>query len=112
MERQENGEELTVEELRRQLNALRIRNREVEATNQEAVRAREAAEAEAERLRSQGPQNAQQYMHPTLRMPESAIQLPNLGPGGFEIKPHFITLIKSLRHDCWVYRKHPPVCSG
>ena len=52
MERQDNVEELTVEELRRQLDALRIRNREVEATNQAEVQAREAAEAEAERLRS------------------------------------------------------------
>jgi Retrotransposon gag protein len=89
-------EELTMEELRRQIDALTIRNREVEATNQAEVRAREAAEAEAERLRTLGPQNAQQYMHPTLRMPESAIVIPPLGRGGFEIKPHFITLIKSV----------------
>ena len=92
----DNVEELTMEELRRQLDALRIRNREVEATNQAEVQAREAAEAEAERLRSQGPQNAQQYMHPTLRMPDSAIVVPPLGPRGFEIKPNFISLIKSI----------------
>ena len=92
----DNVEELTMEELRRQLEALRTRNREVEATNEVAVRARAAAEAEMERLRAQGPQNAQQYMHPTLRMPDSAIVIPPLGPGGFEIKPNFISLIKSI----------------
>ena len=98
MERQENenGEAPTVEQLMRQIEALNLRNREVEAESQAAIRAREEAEAEAERLRTLGPQNAQQYMHPTLRVPESAIVLPNLGPRGFEIKPHFITLIKSI----------------
>ena len=94
--RMDHQEELTIEELRQQLNDLRLRNREIEATNLAEVRARNTAEAEAERLRTQGPQNAQQYMHPTLRMPESAIQLPNLGRGTFEIKPNFITLIKSV----------------
>ena len=60
---QENGAELTMEELRQQLIDVRLRNQEVEAANQEAVRARAdavraqaEAEAEAERLRAQGPQ--------------------------------------------------------
>ena len=92
----ENGGAPTVEELMRQIDALNLRNREVEEENQAAVLAKEAAEAEAERLRTLGPQNAQQYMHPMLRVPDSAIILPTLGPRGFEIKPHFITLIKSI----------------
>ena len=71
-----------VEELMRQIEALNLRNQTVEAERQEQVRAREQAEAEAVRLRTLGPQNAQQYMHPTLRVPDSAIVLPELGPGG------------------------------
>ena len=85
----------TVEDLMRQLEAMRLRNEAVEAARITAERGREQAEAAAEELRTQGPQNAQQYMHPTLRVPDSAIVLPELGPRGFEIKPHFITLIKT-----------------
>ena len=85
----------TVEELMRQIEALNLRNQRVEAERQAEVQAREQAEAAAEELRTRGPQNAQQYMHPTLRVPDSAIVLPGLGPRGFEIKPHFITLIKT-----------------
>ena len=101
--RMDNLEHLTMEELRQQLTNMAIRNREIEATNQaevqareEAVRARAEAEAEAEWLRAQGPQNASQYMHPTLRMPASAIVVPSLNGRSFEIKPNFITLIKSI----------------
>ena len=39
------------------------------------------------------PKNAQQYMHPELHVPESAIVLPD-HPQNYEIKTHFIQLIR------------------
>ena len=39
------------------------------------------------------PKNAQQYMHPELHVPESAIVLPT-HPQNYEIKTHFIQLIR------------------
>ena len=40
------------------------------------------------------PKNAQQYMHPELHVPESAIVLPR-HPNNYEIKTHFIQLIRA-----------------
>ena len=44
------------------------------------------------------PRNAKQYMHPELRVPESAIVLPAF-ERAFEIKSHFITLIKRSQYE-------------
>ena len=90
-----NNGEPTMEDLRRQLEEMRLRNEASETARLEAERLRVEAEAVAEAMRTQGPQTAQQYMHPTLRVPDSAIVLPALGARNFEIKPHFITLIKT-----------------
>ena len=85
----------TMEDLMRRIEEMRLQQEATEAARLESGRLRVEAEAAAEALRTQGPQNAQQYMHPTLRVPESAIILPNIGARNFEIKPHFITLIKT-----------------
>ncbi len=91
----DNNGEPTVADLMRRLEEMRLQQEATEAARLEAERLRAEAEAANEAMRAQGPQTAQQYMHPTLRVPESAIILPNLGARNFEIKPHFITLIKT-----------------
>ncbi len=86
---------LAMEELRRQLE-------ETEAARREEARLRAEAETalrDANAERAQIPQNAHQYMHPTLRVPEPAIVLPEIGARNFEIKTSFITLIKTLCYE-------------
>ena len=91
---------LTMEDLRRQLEEMRAARAEdarlraeSEAARVEAERRRVASEAALEAERALVPQNAHQYMHPTLRVPEPAIVLPEIGARNFEIKPNFITLL-------------------
>lgn len=90
-----------MEALRAELERLRKENQEVaqreaaanQARQREIDAAREARE-EVENLREELeriPTNARQYMHPTLRVPESAIVLPNIN---FEIKTSFLTMVK------------------
>lgn len=74
-------------ELRRQMEQFRLAaEREREAT----ARLRQQLDAI--------PRNAKQYMHPELRVPESAIVLPEI-ERNFEIKSHFISLIKRSQFE-------------
>ena len=41
------------------------------------------------------PQNAREYMHPELKVPEPAIVLPTMNAHHFEMKTNFIQLIKA-----------------
>ena len=85
-----------MDDLRRQLEEMRLRSEASEAARAEEERLRLAAEAAHEATRAQVPRNAQQYMHHTLRVPEPAIVLPEIRARTFEIKPNFITLIKTI----------------
>ena len=84
-------ENLTMEEMRRQLEEMRLRATTSEAALREEERLRLEAEAAQEAMRTQGPQNAHQYMHPTLRVPEPALVLPEICARNFEIKPNLLS---------------------
>ena len=78
-------------ELRRHVEELQRTAAANAATARAEAQARAALQAQLDTI----PRNAQQYMNPELRIPESAIVLPTINTRNFEIKSHFITLIKA-----------------
>ena len=85
-------------ELRRQIEELQraaATSAATAAANAATARAEAQARAALQAQLDTIPRNAQQYMHPELRIPESAIVLPTNNARNFEIKSHFITLIKA-----------------
>ena len=77
------ADENAMAELQRRFVDLQRRNDENEAANaatlREERRARAALQAQLDTI----PRNAQQYMHPELRVPESAIVLPPITARNF-----------------------------
>jgi hypothetical protein len=97
----ENQAMATAEELAAQMAELRLQmeamQRDRNTAAVEAQHEREAAARLQEQLNAI-PRNAKQYMHPELRVPESAIVLPEIART-FEIKSHFISLIKRAQFE-------------